>query len=303
MSARGEVGRRGARESAHAAVTGGLVMTETTTATEAAARAGGGGGGGGRVRQSVVHWCFKDHWDEEQAARVVKGLGCESLELVDPKHWPMLNRHGLTCAIAGSHGFVKGMNNPKHWDECAALMAASVDAAAAAGVPSVITFTGMREKEIPDELGLSNCVAGYKKVLKHAESRGVTLCLEMLNSRVSDHPMKGHPGYQGDHIDYCAEICRRVGSERLKLLFDVYHVQIMDGDVIRRLRQHRDLIGHVHTAGNPGRGELDEAQEINYPPIIRALMETGYKGFVGQEFIPTRDPLAGLKQAVAACDV
>jgi hydroxypyruvate isomerase len=115
--------------------------------------------------------------------------------------------------------------------------------------------------------------------------------------------MKGHPGYQGDHVDYCIDICKRVGSPRMKLLFDIYHVQIQDGDVIRRLHQNKDYIGHVHVAGNPGRGELDMKQEINFPPIMQALLDIGYKGYVGQEFIPTRDPLQGLQEAVALCDV
>ena len=154
-----------------------------------------------------------------------------------------------------------------------------------------------------DDAGAENCVKGFKQIVGRAEKRNVTLVLEMLNSRVTDHPMKGHPGYQGDHIDYCVDICKRVGSTRMKVLFDIYHVQIMDGDVITRIRQHKDYIGHVHTAGNPGRCELDAAQEINYPPIMRALVEVGYKGFVGQEFIPTRDPMQGLKEAVELCDV
>jgi len=124
----------------------------------------------------------------------------------------------------------------------------------------------------------------------------------MLNSRATGY-MKGHPGYQGDHTDYCIDLIKRVGSERMKLLFDIYHVQIMDGDVITRIRQYKDYIGHVHTAGNPGRGELDDKQEINYNPIMQALLEVGYTGFVGQEFIPTRDPMQGLKEAVALCDV
>ena len=149
---------------------------------------------------------------------------------------------------------------------------------------------------------MKNCVAGYKKIVGHAEKKKVTLCLEMLNSRVNED-MKGHPGYQGDHTDYCMDIIKQVGSPRLKLLFDIYHVQIMDGDVIRRIRQHAEYIGHVHTAGNPGRGELDDKQEINYPPIMQALVEIDYKGYVGQEFIPTRDPAKGLEEAVALCDV
>ena len=125
----------------------------------------------------------------------------------------------------------------------------------------------------------------------------------MLNTRDDTHPMKGHPGYQGDHTDYCIDIIKRVGSPYLKLLFDIYHVQIMDGDVIRRIHQYKDYIGHVHTAGNPGRAELDDHQEIAYKPIMEALVEVGYQGYVGQEFIPTRDPLQGLREAVALCDV
>ena len=124
-----------------------------------------------------------------------------------------------------------------------------------------------------------------------------------MNSRDDSHPMKGHPGYQGDHVDYCIDIIRRVGSPRLKLLFDVYHVQIMDGDLIRRIHQCKDHIGHVHTAGNPGRGELDDRQEINYPAVMRTLVETGYSGYVGHEFIPTRDPRQGLRQAITVCGV
>ena len=131
----------------------------------------------------------------------------------------------------------------------------------------------------------------------------MTLALEMLNTRDASHPMKGHPGYQGDHTDYVMEIIKRVGSPSLKLLFDIYHVQIMDGDVIRRIGELKDAIAHVHTAGNPGRGELDHRQEINYPPIMRALLAAGYTGYVGQEFIPTGDPMKGLRQAVALCDV
>ncbi|MGE3806337.1 MAG: TIM barrel protein, partial [Gemmataceae bacterium] len=126
--------------------------------------------------------------------------------------------------------------------------------------------------------------------------------LEMLNSRVKED-MKGHPGYQGDHTDYCIDIIKKVGSPRLKLLFDIYHVQIMDGDIIARIKQYADYIGHVHTAGNPGRAELDDKQEINYPPIMKALVAVGYQGYVGQEFIPTRDATQGLTEAVKLCDV
>ncbi len=262
----------------------------------------------GRIKQSLVWWCYKDHWksDVDRLCQSAKDLGIQSSELGEPKDWPTLKKHGLVCAIAGSHGFVRGMNNPKYWDETIAKLKERIDNAAEIGFPSmtptVITFTGMRE-DIPDDVGMKNCVAGYKKVIGYAEQKKVTLCLEMLNSRVSTHPMKGHPGYQGDHTDYCIDLIKQVGSDRLKLLFDIYHVQIMDGDLIRRIHQHKDHIAHVHTAGNPGRGELDNKQEINYPPIMEALLEVGYQGYVGQEYIPTRDPMAGLREAVALCDV
>ena len=255
----------------------------------------------GRIRQSVVHWCFREHWDVETLCKHARDLGLKSVELIGPEHWPVLERYGLVCAIAGSHGFTQGMNNPAYHDMCIERMRSRIDECAAHGFPSVITFTGFAE-DIPDDVGIDNCVAGYKKIVGHAEEKKVTLCLEMLNSRV-DETMKGHPGYQGDHTEYCVEIIRRVGSPRLKLLFDIYHVQIMDGDVIRRIREHQDVIGHYHTAGNPGRGELDDRQEIQYKPILEAIAETGYEGYVGQEFIPTRDPLAGLREAVELCDV
>ena len=149
---------------------------------------------------------------------------------------------------------------------------------------------------------MKNCVDGFKQIVGYAEQKKVTLCLEMLNSRVNGE-MKGHPGYQGDHTEYCIEIIKQVGSPAFKLLFDIYHVQIMDGDIITRIRQHHDLIGHYHTAGNPVRGELDDTQEISYRPIMQEIVKTGYKGYVGQEFIPTRDPLEGLSQAARLCDV
>jgi len=261
----------------------------------------------GRIKQSIVYWCFEKYWDMDAAAKVAKQLGCESIELMAPKFFPTLKQYGLTCAIGtidmgADPPFVKGFNNPKYRDKVIDATRQAIDACADFGCKNVISFTGMREG-IPDDVGADNCVEGYKKIIGHAEKKGVTLCLEMLNSRVSSHPMKGHPGYQGDHTEYCVDIIKRVGSPNMKLLFDIYHVQIMDGDIISRIRQHRDLIAHVHTAGNPGRCELDDKQEINYRPVMEALIEIGYRGHVGQEFIPTRDPLEGLRQAVAVCDV
>lgn len=257
----------------------------------------------GNINQSVVHWCFKKYWDIDKTAQIASQLGIKSVELTPAKNWETLKKHGLTCAIASSHGFKKGFNNPEHWDQCIEILRKRIDECAAGGVKNVITFTGMRDNKINDEEGAKNCVNGLKKIIGYAEKKKVNLCLEMLNSRDDSHPMKGHPGYQGDKTEYCIDIIKQVGSDRMKLLFDIYHVQIMDGDVIRRIRQHKDYIGHIHTAGNPGRGELDQKQEINYPPIMQALQEVGYQGYVGQEFIPTRDPYQGLKQAVQLCDV
>jgi hydroxypyruvate isomerase len=272
----------------------------------------------GRIKQSIVFWCFNvsgEKWDVERTCQVAKQLGVPSIEIIAPEHWPTLKKHGLTCAIApnGMPGapFMRGFNNPKYHDEVIASTSKMIDDCADAGVPSVIAFTGYKYHDADDpksgeislDEGFKNCVAGFKKIIGHAEKRGVNICIEHLNTRDSSHPMKGHPGYQGDDIDYVAEICRKVGSPRMKLLFDIYHVQIMNGDIIRRLEQHKDVIGHIHTAGNPGRGELDDQQEINYPPIMRKILDIGYTGYVGQEFIPTRDPLAGLQQAVRLCDV
>jgi hydroxypyruvate isomerase len=251
----------------------------------------------GRIKQSIVHWCFEKYWDIPQTIEVAKQLGCVSIELIDPKYYPLLKKAGLECAI----GTIDMLPDPPFAKGFIKATTAAIDACAEFGFKRVICFTGFAE-DIPAEVGARNCVEGFKKILPHAEKKGVTLCLEMLNSRDPVN-MKGHPGYQGDHTDYCVDIINRVGSPNLKLLFDIYHVQIMDGDVIRRIHQHKDVIGHIHTAGNPGRGELDDRQEIAYKPIMEALVEVGYKGYVGQEFIPTRDALAGLRQAVSLCDV
>ena len=257
----------------------------------------------GRIKQSLVNWCYKSYWPEvEDYCRVAGQLGCKSIELISPEHWPTLKRHGLTCAISSSHGFARGFNNPDEWEECHAILRERIDQCAEFGVKSVITFTGMANG-LSKEEGAENCVAGLKEIVGHAEQKEVNICLEMLNTRDDTHVMKGHPGYQGDDTEYCIDIIERVGSPNLKLLFDIYHVQIMNGDVIRRIHQHKDHLGHIHTAGNPGRAELDEHQEISYPAVMRALLDVGYEGYVGQEFIPTRDPMEGLAQAVALCDV
>lgn len=254
----------------------------------------------GRIRQSVVSWCFNPMTVPELAKHAAR-LGLKSVELVDPKHWPMLRELGLTCAIAGSHGFAKGFAHREEHAECLATLRKRIEECAAAGIERVITFSGFR-RGLSDEEGIANMVSGLKEIVPFAEEKKVTLCLEMLNSRVPTN-MKGHPDYFCDSVERTVEICRRVGSPRMKVLFDLYHVQIMHGDVIARIKQHAEYIAHIHTAGVPGRGEIDDTQELNYPPLMKALLEIGYTGFVGQEFIPTREPVASLAQGVRICDV
>jgi sugar phosphate isomerase/epimerase len=272
----------------------------------------------GRVKQSLVYWCLNargDKWDAERVCEVAKELGVPSVELIGPEHWAVLRKHGLTCAIApnGMPGapFMRGFNNRAFHAELLDRTGRAIDACADARFPAVIAFVGYKWRNpddpasgaIPADEAAANCVAGLKDLARAAERRGVTVCLEHLNTRNASDPMKGHPGYQGDDLDFCADVLRKVGSPRVKLLFDIYHVQLMHGDLIRRIEANKDLIGHVHTAGVPGRGELDENQEVNYPAVMRKLVAVGYAGFVGQEFIPTRNVMDGLRQAVRLCDV
>src|SRR4051812_30761315 len=234
----------------------------------------------GRIQQSVIHWCFKPMSVEELAGHAAK-MGLKSVELVTPEYWPMLKKLGLVCAITPSHGFTKGFAHKEEHSECLDILRKRIDDSADAGFPNVITFSGFR-RGISDDEGMKNMVEGLKQIVGHAEKKKVTLCLEMLNSRVNIE-MKGHPDYFCDKIERAVEVCRRVGSERMKVLFDIYHVQIMEGDIIARIEEFHPYIGHYHTAGVPGRNELDDTQEINYIPIMKAIAETGYKGYVGQE--------------------
>jgi hydroxypyruvate isomerase len=272
----------------------------------------------GRIKQSLAYWCLNAtnwNWDIERICDAAIHLGCPALELVPPELWPLVRERGLENALAHNGMpdpvFAKGLNNPRYQEEVITRTRQAMDHCAEYGVPNVIAFTGYKwldaeypgSGEISAEQGARNTVDGLKELARHAERKQVNIVLEQLNTRDHSHPMKGHPGYQGDDLDYCADIVRRVGSPRVKLLFDVYHVAIMNGDVIRRLRQYRDLIGHVHVAGVPGRGELDGQQEMNYPAVMRTLLEVGYEGYVGQEFIPTRNPAEALAEAVTCCDV
>lgn len=272
----------------------------------------------GHVKHSLAFWCLNargEKWNADKVCAVAKELECRSVELIAPEHWAALKKHDLVCAIAsnGMPGapFMRGFNNRKFHDEIVERTSATVDRCADAKFPNVIAFVGYKwtnpddpkSATITTDDAFASCVTGLKRLAAHAEKKGVTVCLEHLNTRDDSDPMKGHPGYQGDDLDFVANVIKKVGSPRVKLLFDIYHVQVMHGDLLRRIEQTKELIGHVHTAGCPGRGELDDKQEINYPAVIKKLVDVGYTGYVGQEFIPTRDPLAGLKQAVAACDV
>jgi len=254
----------------------------------------------GRIRQSVVPWCFNPMKPRE-LIDVAARLKLPSVELISPELWPVLKDKGMTCAIASSHGFSKGFAHKEEHDECLQTLRKNITLASNAAVQSIITFSGFR-RGLSTAEGTKNMVEGLKKIAAFAEEKKVTVCLEMLNSRV-DVNMKGHPDYFCDDIDHSVEICKQVASERVKVLFDIYHVQIMHGDVIARLKQHAPWIGHYHTAGVPGRNELDDTQELNYAPIMKAILATGYKGFVGQEFIPLRDKAASLAEAVKICDV
>ncbi|MCC6231379.1 MAG: TIM barrel protein [Verrucomicrobiales bacterium] len=254
-----------------------------------------------RIRQSACHWCFNP-LSVDDLARACRELGLESVELVGPEQFPTLKKHQLTCAIFGRHGFAKGFAHLEEHAECVEACTRALDEAAEFGAPNVITFSGFR-RGLSLEEGRRNMIDGLKKLAAHAERRKVNLCLEMLNSRV-DVSMKGHPDYFCDDIDLSVEIVKAVASERVKVLFDIYHVQIMHGDVITRIKAHAPWIGHVHTAGVPGRQDLDDQQELNYPAILRALLDTGYRGWVGQEFIPKgADKVQALAQAVRLCDV
>lgn len=254
----------------------------------------------GRIQQSVIYWCFKPTSVQDLAAGAAK-MGMKSVELVTPEYWPALKELGLICALAPSHGFAKGFAHRDEHEECLKILTERINACAEAGFPSVITFSGFR-RGLSDEDGHKNMVDGLKKIAGLAEEKKINVCLEVLNSRVHKE-MRGHPDYFCDTLEPAIEICKQVGSERVKILFDIYHIQIMEGDIITRIKEFHPYIAHYHTAGNPGRNEIDDTQEINYAPIMKAILATGFQGYIGQEFVPLRDQMASLNQAVRICDV
>jgi hydroxypyruvate isomerase len=250
----------------------------------------------GRVRQSVCQWCYAAI-PLDQLCAAAKTMGYQSVELLGAKDWATVKAHGLTCAMANGPTTIRvGLNRPAEHDRFVAESERLLPLVAAAGLPSMIVFSGNRDG-MSDGEGLENCARGLARLTPLAERNGVTLCMELLNSRVD------HRDYMCDRTPWGAELVRRVASPRFRLLYDIYHMQIMEGDVIRTIRDNFAHIGHFHTGGVPGRNELDESQELQYPAIMRAIADLGYIGFVGQEFIPKREPLVSLREGFAICDV
>lgn len=252
----------------------------------------------GRIEQSICSGCLrKTGMDREQQAALAAKMGLAGLDLVGRNDWPAVKKHGLVATmVPGAGSIKKGLNDesmhPRFLDD----FRENIKAAAEYGWPNVITMAGDR-KGISDEQGMDNCHTVLKEAVKIAEDYGVTICMELLNSKVN------HPGYMCDKSGWGFELCRRVNSPRFKMLYDIYHMQIMEGDLIATIRRNVQHIGHFHTAGVPGRHELDENQEIYYPAVMRAIVESGYTGYVAHEYTPTRDPMQSLVQAVETCDV
>jgi hydroxypyruvate isomerase len=256
-----------------------------------------------RIRQSVMGWCFKPMPVDELIDHCAR-IGIEAIEGIDAKAYPQAISRGLKISLVGSHGFAKGPTSIDNHAACIESLKSGVDLAVKFQSPSVITFTGMRVPGMLDSVADKNCLECWKSVIEYAEKNKITLVLEHLNSRDDSHPMKGHPGYYGDNVDHCVDLVKKMDSPYFKLLFDIYHVQIMNGDVIRRIEKYHKLIGHYHTAGCPGRAEMDDTQEIQYAPILEAILKTGYQGFVAQEFIPTwNDSVKSLEHGAMVMDV
>jgi len=289
------------RRSALGRLTGGAAVAAATAALSprlCAAESAGGGALKGRLNHSVCKWCY-GKIPLEEFCQAAKAIGLRSVELLETKDFPLLKKYDLVCAMVSGvpGGIGSGLNRVENHDKIVEFFERTTPVVAGAGYPNIICFSGNRQG-MSDEQGLANCALGLKRIVPIAEKHKVVVCMELLNSRVD------HKDYMCDHTAWGVELCKRVGSEWFKLLYDIYHMQIMEGDVIRTIRENHQYIGHYHTGGVPGRNEIDETQELYYPAIMRAIVATGFKGFVAQEFIPKRpDPLASLKQGVQICDV
>jgi hydroxypyruvate isomerase len=258
--------------------------------SEAAAKSG--------LKQSVSRWCF-GKWSLDELCAHAARIGYRGIDLLPPSDWPVVRKHGLVCALGAMGGPVtieKGLNRVENHGPILDALDKGIDLAAEAGVPNIVCLSGNRAG-MSDEEGLENCAKALRQIAPHAEKKGVTLCLELLNSKVD------HKDYMADHTAWGVALVKKVGSPRVKLLYDIYHMQIMEGDVIRTIRESIGSIAHFHTAGVPGRHEIDARQELNYPAICRAIVDAGYTGFLAQEFVPTGDPLSALEDAFRICDV
>jgi hydroxypyruvate isomerase len=280
--------------------TGAVVAAASASLAQrlSAAEAAGGGAVKGRVNHSVCKWCYPKV-SLEDLCKAGKEMGLQSIELLETKDFETIQKHGLKCAVVSGvpGGIENGLNRVENHDKIVEFFERTIPVVAKAGHPNIICFSGNR-KGMSDEQGLENCAVGLKRIVGLAEKHNVTLIMELLNSKVN------HKDYMCDHSAWGVDLCKRVGSERFKLLYDIYHMQIMEGDIIATIKKNHQYFGHYHTGGVPGRNEIDETQEIHYPAVMKAIVDTGFKGFVAQEFIPKRkDVLASLKQGVTICDV
>ena len=254
--------------------------------------------GAGSIRQSLSWWCFaRNGMEPERLLREAARIGYAAVELIGEQHWPLIKEHGLRIAAVSGHGtLTDGLNRRENHDRIAGEIAANLEKAVQWQIPNLIVFSGNRNGLADDE-GAKITAECLRRVAPLAEQAGVNLVLELLNSKVN------HPDYQADHTAWGVRVCEMVGSPRVKLLYDIYHMQVMEGDVIATIRAHHAHIGHYHTAGVPGRHDLDETQELYYPAIVRAIAETGYDGFLGHEFVPKGDPIAAIEAAFHTCTI
>ncbi len=251
----------------------------------------------GRILQSVSKWCFDGKWSFDALCANCVKIGIKGIDLIGPGDWPTAKKYNLVPTMAPGAGSIgNGWNRKENHDRFVEEMKKNLDLAAAAGAPNVICMSGERKGQ-PDDEGAANCIEGLKRVAGYAEQKKVTMCLELLNSKVD------HKDYQCDHTAWGVKVVKGVGSPRLKLLYDIYHMQIMEGDIIRTIRENLQYIGHFHTGGNPGRNEIDATQELNYPAVMKAIADLKFEGWVAHEFVPKRDPFESLKQAFVLCDV
>jgi hydroxypyruvate isomerase len=252
----------------------------------------------GRLKQSACRWCYREI-PMPALAKAAAEMGLTALDLVDEGDWPILAEHGLVCSMGwktSPGGIPDGLNDPRNHDSIVKGLIDAMPRAQKAGVPNLIAFFGNR-KGMSDADAIKNCVAGLQRVKKAAEDGGINVCVELLNSKVD------HKDYQGDRTAFGVEVVRQLESPRVRLLYDIYHMQIMEGDVIRTIRDNHQWIAHYHTGGVPGRHELDDTQELNWRTVARTIADTGFTGYVAHEFVPTRDPLSSLREAIALCDV